>query len=420
MRIGPGALPKTDRVSQLHSPGSISDWKRLLTPLLGEAITPFYLFSATPLAEALKELDRAFGGLPITHWLSAKTQPLPALFRWWREQGRPIEVVSELEFLAARACGFAPDQILVNGPAKHRWLPQHPLPGLTVNFDSVAEIRALAVQAKRLNWQVGLRLNTPSEFDPEKPEYPTQFGLAETALGEALSLVRQAGLEPMVLHLHLRTNISQASVYNLAFREALSQAAAAGWQPSILDVGGGFPPPAVRTKGGDALDAQFCLREMADVYRRILEEHPHLQQLWLENGRWGSARSGVLVVRVLDAKEHRGKRNLICDGGRTMNALVSLWESHELFTLPDRTGEEVITTVNGPTCMAFDKLVRRRLPRSLTVGDHIVWMDAGAYHLPWETRFSHGLAGVYWHDGQTTDLVRKPDSFANWWNQWTT
>lgn len=30
----------------------------------------------------------------------------------------------------------------------------------------------------------------------------------------------------------------------------------------------------------------------------------------------------------------------------------------------------------------------------------------GAYHLLWETRFSHGLAGVLWHEGEGLVEVR--------------
>jgi diaminopimelate decarboxylase len=117
-------------------------------------------------------------------------------------------------------------------------------------------------------------------------------------------------------------------------------------------------------------------------------------------------------------KERQGVRNLICDGGRTLNALVSNWENHEMFTLPERRGPTTLTTVNGPTCMAFDQLTRTELPRSLRAGDHVVWMEAGAYHLPWETRFSHGLAAVFWHDGKKTRSVRPREKFAEWWSQW--
>lgn len=111
-------------------------------------------------------------------------------------------------------------------------------------------------------------------------------------------------------------------------------------------------------------------------------------------------------------------RNLICDGGRATNALVSTWEHHGLIGVPEREGPLSLTTVNGPTCMAFDQLARRPLPRALQPGDHLIWLDAGAYHLPWETGFSHGLAAVLWHDGESVRVVREAESFASWWGSW--
>ena len=49
--------------------------------------------------------------------------------------------------------------------------------------------------------------------------------------------------------------------------------------------------------------------------------------------------------------------------------------------------------------MTDDRLGRWMLPDTITLGDTIVWLNAGAYHLPWETRFSHGLCAVVWFDG---------------------
>jgi len=108
-------------------------------------------------------------------------------------------------------------------------------------------------------------------------------------------------------------------------------------------------------------------------------------------------------------------RQLICDGGRTMNALLSVWEQHALVPLETRRGRELLTVVHGPTCMAFDQLARIPLPASLRPGDHLLWLDAGAYHLAWETRFSHGLAGVCWHDETGLRLARPAQSFPEWW-----
>jgi diaminopimelate decarboxylase len=147
-------------------------------------------------------------------------------------------------------------------------------------------------------------------------------------------------------------------------------------------------------------------------------QFPGLREIWLENGRFVSSSSGVLVVNILDAKERRGQRQLICDGGRTLHALTSLWEQHRIISLPERTGPEVPTNVHGPTCMAFDRLARIPLPRSLRPGDHLVWLDAGAYHIPWETRFSHGHSAVLWHDESGLCLARERQSFEHFWGQW--
>jgi diaminopimelate decarboxylase len=393
-------------------------WRSILQPRLEEIPTPFYLFSIVPIQQALTELDQHFGHLPVRHWLSFKTQPLRPLVRWWRRQGRPVEVVSEFEFLAARAEGFAPELILVNGPAKHHWLPRHGLRGLKVNFDSLHEAWALAPMAKNLDWTCGVRFLTREEFDPEKPEFATQFGLTPDEAIQALQTLKRAGVRLETVHFHLRTNVASAAIYERALREVASTCRAAGFAPRHVDCGGGFPPPRVRTRGGQAVDKDFDLAEMARVYERALKLFPEARELWLENGRWVSARSGVLVVRILDIKERGGVRSLICDGGRTMNALISNWETHDLFTMPERRGPTVLTTVHGPTCMAFDQLARCPLPRSLRGGDCLVWLDAGAYHLPWETRFSHGLAGVLWHDGKRVRVVRTAGTFREWWDQW--
>jgi diaminopimelate decarboxylase len=386
--------------------------------LLASHSSPFYLFSVEPFAAAVRELDRHFGHLAVRHWLSFKTQPLRPLVQWWQRQGRPVEAVSEFEFLAARAEGYPPERILLNGPAKHSWLPRYPVPRLFVNFDSPLEARALARLASQLQWRCGVRLQTRQEFDPEAPRFPTQFGMTADQVVETVRALKRANVRLETMHFHLRTNVASAAIYDRALTEAAQVCRAAQFAPRYVDCGGGFPPPHVTTREGKAVDAQFKLSNMTRVLERALKQFPAVQELWLENGRWLSARSGVLVVKVLDVKDRRGIRHLICDGGRTTNAMISSWETHELLIVPARKGPRVLTTVTGPTCMAFDQLARRALPRALRPGDHLIWLDAGAYHLSWETRFSHGLAAAFWHEGDEIARVRGRETFSSWWGQW--
>ena len=58
------------------------------------------------------------------------------------------------------------------------------------------------------------------------------------------------------------------------------------------------------------------------------------------------------------------------------------------------------------------------MPRSLRADDHLIWLEAGAYHIPWETRFSHGHAAVLWHDEKGLHPARERQSFENFWGQW--
>ena len=440
-----------------HPPRVLTFWRRLVREALATGTpTPFYLFSADPITEALAEL-RALGpdavelarcdsadctSIPIRHWLSCKTQPVAPLLRWWREQGRPIEVVSEFEYRAARHEGFATDDILINGPAKHHWLPRVAVPGLRVNFDSLSELKALLPLAKKLHWRIGLRLRTSLEHDPEHPEFPTQFGFDPAEAMAGLRQLQLAKLRAETLHFHLRTNVASAEIYGQAIGEAHAFCTAANWWPAFLDCGGGLPPRHTFSPDGKEFAAQWHaanskfpipnfphgqrrltsaptgLEKLATVFRDWLPRFTGLRELWLENGRFLSARSGVLVVTVLDVKERGGLRQLICDGGRTMHALVSTWEEHALFSVPTRSGSPALTAVHGPTCMAFDQLTRRPLSRRIRPGDRLVWMEAGAYHIPWETRFSHGLAAVFWHSDGKLEQVRAAENFEDWWSQW--
>ena len=203
-----------------HPPEARRFWRGLVKALLREGSTPFYVFSVAPVRQALAELDAHFGQLTVRHWLSCKTQPLRPLLQWWRREGRPIEVVSEFEFRAALAEGFAPENILINGPAKQRWLPSVARRGLRVHFDSPAEAKQLAPLAQRLGWSCGVRLLTREEFDPESPDFATQFGFTPDEAVVALKKLRRAGVKLETVHFHLRTNVASHTIYERALAHA--------------------------------------------------------------------------------------------------------------------------------------------------------------------------------------------------------
>ncbi len=414
-----GAVPKPLELEFGHRPEILRSWRQCIEMALDRgAATPFYLVRSEPIQASLRELESQPFGFPTRHWFSCKTQPAAPVLRWWRGQNRPIEVVSEFEFRAALREGFPATSILVNGPAKHRWLPRVSIPGIRVHFDSMNELKALESQARAHQWKLGLRLRTRGEMDPENPDRPTQFGMDPSEFQVAVRRLQRLGLPLETLSFHLRTNVPSPDFYQAALQEAAEVCEAARFRPRHLDCGGGLPPPHVLMRRGIRYDARMSLQELASMYRRQRHRWPSVEELWLENGRFLFAGSGALAIRVLDIKERGGLRQLICDGGRTLHALISTWEHHELIPLVPRRGTKIRTVVHGPTCMAFDQLAYRQLPKGIRIGDVLIWLEAGAYHLPWETHFCHGLAQVWWEDDAGLQLARDAESFEAYWGRW--
>ncbi len=381
--------------------------------------TPCFAFSWSAVARAYQAVTMlATEGLPIRHWLSVKTQPLPCLLKCWREsQFGGVEVVSEFELLAALTAGYCPDDIVVNGVAKHHWLAAHRYPHLRVHYDSLDEVRTLADIGRQLEWRVGLRFSPQAERDPDEPDKPTQFGLDRVELAEATRFLLERNIEIYGVHFHLRTDVQTPACFDEAIRDTADACRCAAIEPRYLDCGGGLPASAcARAEGSAGCHYPFDLSELKRIVQAIPSHLPSVREVWFENGRFMTARAGVLIIKVLDIKVRNGLRFLVCDGGRTNHAIVSDWETHELMTIPPRAGERQLTTVCGPTCMSYDRLGRFYLPRDVSVGDYVLWLDAGAYHLPWETRFSHGLAPVVWIDDDgVSRIVRARETFTEWW-----
>ena len=357
----------------------------------------------------VQSLDHALEG--TRSWLSFKTHPVPELARSWIRSGRGVEVVSEAEFVTLRKLGCPTDQLLVNGVAKHSWLPRFHVPGLQIHLDSLAEARSLLPAARAQGWRVGLRCQVPTEEQGPDGAFGGQFGLTSHEVAEAHAMLRAANVTTQGLHFHLGQGPRTRGAYTRAMRYVVELCRANDIHPKYIDCGGG-------------IDAQPSVAAAIDDVNSAIDQARQglsgVAEIWLENGRHVTRTSTALVVRVLDVKERPECRYVICDGGRTNHALDADNGPHALLEVPPRHTARTLTTVAGPTCMTDDRLGRVSLSDTLGAGDLLVWLDAGAYHLPWETRFSHGLCAVVWADQHDSlSLVRPRETPEEWSSSWT-
>jgi diaminopimelate decarboxylase len=373
--------------------------------------TPCYLSRWSPVARMAQDQERRFEQIPVRSWLSFKTHPVRQLAAEWLRSGRGVEVVSEAELVAIRALGCPARQLLINGVAKHTWMPRHEIPEARVHIDSMCESDALLPLAAAQGWRVGLRCHVPAEHDARDPRFGGQFGMSTDEFLAAHQRALANGVRVEGVHFHLGQSARSGCAYTQAIRHVVDLCRMASLRPSYIDCGGGIDAGADTERSFDELVA-------AAMWAR--HQLPTLTEIWLENGRHLTRGSAALIVRVLDIKLRDECRYVICDGGRTNHALDADHGPHRLLVRPERCGMPVFTTIVGPTCMTDDRLARLNLPQTLSINDLIVWLDAGAYHLPWETRFSHGLCAVVWADADDVLTLARaretPDAWNSLWN----
>lgn len=391
-----------------------ADWIDLARLALDEFGTPFYLFSYPPVEERVAKLEKAIEqakvATAVQQLLSLKTLPVPHLIQEWCKRGRGVEVVSETELSAALRAGVPNTHIVVNGVGKHHWLDAYTETGLTVNFDSLSEVRSLLPWAIERGWRLGLRVAVSPQIDPDCPDQPAQFGMSETDMKAAVRYVRSQSGDIQTLHFHLHSNVKDVSKFRVALDECYQLAQYLSIEPRFVDIGGGLPDFDVLQRNQGRVGPEFLpeyAQFLADASRRFV----HLDALWIENGRYLLGPAGILVVSVIDTKWIRGRRFIICDGGRTNHAIESDWEYHAMIPVRETSGGYVPSTVCGPNCMAYDWVYKGLLPEEIREKDQLLYLNAGAYHLPWETRFSRGLCRVLWSpDGKTIKEIRAEES----------
>ncbi len=378
--------------------------------------TPFYLFSERRLRHNIAGLQEAFGGrYPRTEIFYASK----ACSNLWflnvvRDCGINIEVNSGGELDKALRAGFEPRQIVFNGVAKTR---DEIAAAVNVGVrallvDSLHELGRIAPVAA----EVGRTAAVAPRIDVHVPT-ATHPGL-ETAHGGKAGIDRDdaaeafgraaadPGLEPVGLHLHVGSQITSVEPYRQALANALDLVdeveAAAGVRLQFLDAGGGFAVPFAEGPPAGADDyfrSQVSLDEYAaTICGALAARRPDLA-LFIEPGRSVAATTGVLVTRVESEKSKRTRdgegrvvgeeRWLTIDAG--FNTMLEHTNYRWYFrTIAAARADEPADTefrLAGPLCdggdvfAGDDDTLFRRFPAATSVGDLVVFLDAGGYTL---------------------------------------
>lgn len=318
---------------------------------------------------------------------SVKTNALPYLLHYLKEQGFYAEVVSETEYDLVHRLGFPGKHIIYNGPVKNRKVWETVLlAGGFVNLDSSHEL-AWMEELSRLYpshlFSVGVRVNCDiASLCPEETlaseeggrfGYCYENGVLKNAVErlQALPNVTVGGL-----HLHSSTQSRTVQVYGALAKMAVQIAGEYSLSLSYVDMGGGY-------FGGrpDKPDYRDYFREICRELSVFFD--PAKTTLIAEPGVSLISRATTFETTVLDIKDIRGRKFLVTDGSRVnLNPLVTrhVYPHHIVYcsdTSERKT--EASQWVCGATCMEYDRLFEITGDTALIPGDRIIYDTAGGY-----------------------------------------
>ncbi len=365
--------------------------------------TPYFIIDETELAKNIRQLKAAL----TKYWDNAiigysfKTNSLPWLLHYFKDEGFFAEVVSDDEYELAKAIGFEKDKMIYNGVAKSKETFEEALQNnCVVNIDSHRELDWL----KELNagstkvYEVGIRVN----FDLEKHcpnetvmgNEGSRFGFCYEN-GELLKAVKRIVSLPNVrltgLHLHNSTKTRSLNIYSTIAKMACEIKKTYALDLKYIDIGGGFFGGLINKPQFD--DYLKCIStELSKEFKK--EE----TTLIVEPGISLVASPIRYVSSVIDVNETNRNYFIITDGSNiNINPLQNKQMKFYHIKYQCSSQQKVIDkqVVSGFTCMEEDWLMILEYSPKLSVGDQIIYEKIGAYSLSLSPLFIKYFPAVY-------------------------
>lgn len=287
--------------------------------------------------------------------------------------------------------------LIIGGPAKTELEIAQALTQRVTRFhaESVLELHRISAVADRAGRvaDVLLRVNLTGPFPAATLSMagrPTQFGIDETILPEAVETARRLPhLRLVGFHLHsLSNNLSADAHLELL---DLYRRKVTGWEREftlaceVVNVGGGigvnYADPA------EQFDWQSFTRGLDRLVERSFP--PHWREIDFECGRFLVAACGYYAVEVLDIKRNHGATYLVVRGGTHHFRLPASWQHSHPFAIvavdrwplpcPRPEVRDQPVTVVGELCTPKDILARDVVVPRVRAGDVLVFHHAGAY-----------------------------------------
>lgn len=326
-----------------------------------------------------------------------KANPHRRILELMRDLGSNFDVASDGEIMELSSLGVDGSRMIYANPMKTvNGLRACRNAGVgKMTFDSAGEIDKMARECPGATVLLRIRIdNSSAHVDLNK-----KFGAAREQALELLLKAREAGLDAAGIAFHVGSQTTSADPYLYALdiaREIFEEAAAAGMQLRIMDIGGGFPIPEPKVR--------FNLQEMLNqINARLDEDFPGVE-IWAEPGRFICGTAVNLITSVIGVTERGGQPWYFLDEGLYGTFSGVLFDQWDFKLISFKEGEQVAATFAGPSCDSLDIMFRGKMTVRQEEGDLILVPICGAYTSASATTFNGFSKAnfVVWEDVKET------------------
>ena len=349
--------------------------------------TPFYVYSTATLLRHFRAFDEALEGMDHLVCYAMKANSNQAVLRTLAHAGAGMDVVSEGEYLRARAAGVSGDKIVFSGVGKTVREIRVAFEGgiRQFNVESEPEMEVLNAVALELGKVAPITVRVNPDVDAKTHakiatgKSENKFGIPIARAREVYAMAAQmAGLKVIGIDVHIGSQLTDLAPFEQAYlkvAELTEQLRADGHEITRLDLGGGLGIPYETSN-----EAPPSPSDYGAMVQRTLG---HLGcEIEIEPGRLIAGNAGLMVSKVIYVKSGEGRDFLILDGA--MNDLIrpAMYEAyHDIIPViePEAATEKQPYDIVGPVCESGDTFAKQRDMVPLEADDLVAFRSAGAY-----------------------------------------
>ena len=348
--------------------------------------TPFYIYDAEGIKNAVRELRVAFSWADFKEYYAVKACPNPYILNIIKDSGGGVDCSSYTELLLAKACGFKGEDVMFSSnvtPAED-FEAARSLSAI-INLDDITHIEFLEKHGG-IPEEICLRYNPGGDFsisgaimgNPGEAKY----GMTGEQIIKAVGILLEKGVRSFGLHAFLASNML-GDDYWPALSEVLLELALrvkreTGVVVSFINLSGGIGIPYKPDE--KPVDIAKVSAEVKKAFDRAAAKGLRMPAIKAELGRYVTGPYGVLVARAIHRKDiYRHYVGLDACAANLMRP--AMYGSYHHITVLGKENEPVseICDVTGGLCENNDKFaVERPLPR-IEPGDLVAIHDAGAH-----------------------------------------